>query len=197
MQTHTTTTLLDALKDHSNDAVWREFDARYRPIITAFARKLGLDDIAAAEVAQATLAEFVRCYRDGKYQRGRGRLSSWIIGIAQNIAAGARRAASKRPVRGESACVDLANEATLTTIWEEQRQLVVLTKAMAQLRATSRAEERTIRAFELVALHAVPPDAVAKECGMTVAEVYVAKNRITGRLRRIVEEISAAYREEE
>jgi DNA-directed RNA polymerase specialized sigma24 family protein len=196
VQTHTSTTLLEGLKDHANDEVWRRFDARYRPIVTALARKLGLDDATAAEVAQGTMVEFVKSYREGKYQRGSGRLSSWILGIAQHLISGARRAAVKHPARGESAFVDLPNGAALTAIWQEQQRKSILAEAMTQLRATSRVDERTIRAFELVALRGVPAQAAAEECGMSVAEVYVAKNRMTGRLRRIVEELSGAYQED-
>ena len=51
LQTTTTTVLLEGLLDSGNEAVWREFDARYRPIIVGFARTLGLDPDDAADVA--------------------------------------------------------------------------------------------------------------------------------------------------
>ena len=68
----TSSTLLESLKDAGNDALWRQFDARYRPIVTAVVRRMGLSDEDAAEVAQQTLAEFAQAYRVGKYERGRG-----------------------------------------------------------------------------------------------------------------------------
>ncbi len=58
----TTTTLLEELHDSANDAVWREFDARYRPILVSFAKKFGLDDDDSVEVAQESLAQFVKDY---------------------------------------------------------------------------------------------------------------------------------------
>ena len=84
MHTTTTTQLLEALFGPGEEAVWREFDARYRPIIFAFARELGVAAEDAADVAQQTLTEFLRDYRAGKYDRRRGRLRAWIIGIARH-----------------------------------------------------------------------------------------------------------------
>src|SRR5262249_475580 len=83
-RTTTTTLLLESLKDPGNQSVWREFDGRYRSIIIGFARNLGLNEEDAHEVAQQTLTEFVRDFSNGKYKRDRGRLRSWIIGIAQH-----------------------------------------------------------------------------------------------------------------
>ncbi len=60
-----------------------------------------------------------------------------------------------------------------------------------------RTAEPTLRAFDLFAVRGVPAEEVARECGMTVDEVYTAKNRVTGRLREIVEELTAAWREGE
>lgn len=189
-------TLLEGLKDPANDQVWRRFDARYRPIVTAFARKLGLDEAESADVAQTTMLEFVRCYREGHYRRDSGRLSSWIIGIARNVVSGVRRAAARHPARGESAFVELPSVAALTEIWQEQHRRSILSEALTQLRTESRVDKRTIRAFEMVALQGVPAEIAAKECAMSVAAVYVAKNRMTGRLRRIVDELSDAYGED-
>ena len=60
MLTRTTTALLEGLLEQTNDETWREFDARYRPIIVAFARRVGLGETDAADVAQETLLRFVR-----------------------------------------------------------------------------------------------------------------------------------------
>lgn len=54
-----------------------------------------------------------------------------------------------------------------------------------------------IRAFELVTLRGMAPEQAAVECGMSADEVYVAKTRVTSHLRRIIEELTAAYDEEQ
>ena len=104
MLTRTTTALLDDLADPANEAVWHDFDARYRPVLVGFGRRLGLGAEDAADAAQDALARFVRSYREGRYDRGRGRLSSWIIGIARNcIVDQMRTRAARHEERGISA----------------------------------------------------------------------------------------------
>ena len=193
----TTTVLLESLKDPAQAGVWREFDARYRPLLTAFAARLGLEAGEAEDVAQEALVEFVRAYRAGTYDRSRGRLSSWIISIAQHRISHRRRAVGRAAARrGESALVDLSDPARLTAVWEDEQRRLIILRAMEVLRAGKSAAP-TLRAFDLVAVRGVPVEEAARECGMTVDEVYTAKNRVAKRLREIVGELTAAWREDE
>jgi RNA polymerase sigma factor (sigma-70 family) len=189
----TTTQLLDGLFDPEADDVWQAFDRRYRPIIVGFAHRIGLDDESSAEIAQETLTRFVAAYRDGKYDRERGRLRSWIIGIAKHLIAD--HCARRERARGgdEIHGVDgiLADEARLTQIWETERRASLLAPAMDELRSGTRTSPQSIRAFELVAFGRRSPDDVARELGMTRHDVYVAKHRVTERLREIVSRLEA------
>lgn len=192
--TRTTTQLLDSLRDTANAELWRVFDGRYRPVLVAFGLRRGLDHDEAHEAAQATLAQFAADYAAGRYDRSRGRLRSWIIGIAQNRIADLHRSRARRgPVRGESALVDLAGPDSADRDWENALRATILERALAILRQTSRFDERTIRAFELAAVRQVPAEAVASECGMSVDEVYVAKNRVIRRLREIVAQVTREF----
>jgi RNA polymerase sigma-70 factor (ECF subfamily) len=195
--TRTTTQLLESLKDPSNEGSWRLLDERYRPVLAAFARKLGLSEDDAAEVAQLTLTQFAADYQGGRYDRTRGRLSSWMIGIARNRVADRGRALQKQRLqRGESAFSDLADDRTITEAWETARQRVIFERALDVLRTDSRMGERTIRAFELCAIRNTPAETAAQECGMTVAEVYVAKNRAIKKLREIVTQLTQEFDDE-
>jgi RNA polymerase sigma-70 factor, ECF subfamily len=192
----TTTKLLEALKDPHQDAVWREFDARYRPVLCAIGRNLGLGPADAEDVAQETLVEFVKAYRAGKYDRTRGRLSSWIIAIARNrIAMRWRSKGRARVKRGESAMAELPNRTRMSRVWEAERERVIFARAWDLLRTTGRTADKTLKAFELVAMRGIPADAAAKECGMTIEEVYIAKTRVTKRLREVVDQLTEKYSE--
>lgn len=210
MQTRTTTRLMEDLRDPANAAAWSGFDARYRPVLVAFARKLGFGEDDAMELAQQTLAEFARAYRDGRYQREQGRLSSWLIGIARNVGSGMRRK-RRAGVRDAGAGVvgavvggdtmvgeveaDLPDEQQMTRIWAREREQAILGEAMGILRESTRTDANTIRAFELFALRGVPAEEVAAQCQIAVDSVYVIKNRLTKRLREIVRDLTAAYDE--
>lgn len=188
--------MLHALHDPDAAGVWDEFDARYRPVLIGFARNLGLDDADAADVAQDTLTRFLEQYRDGKYERDRGRLGAWLVGIARYRILDLHRKHGKRALRGESAMVDMDDEMGLTQVWEEERRKTILRQAMDQLRSSGRSDEKTIRAFEMLFIHSMTPQAVAEELEMTVQGVYVAKSRVAERLQVIVKNIENDFDEE-
>lgn len=190
MITTTNTVLLNGLLDPANQSVWREFDERYRPVIEGFARKLGLSADDAADAAQETLAEFVRDYRAGKFDRSRGRLRSWIFGIARHRVLDQQRArARRREWRGESAIADVPGEDDLAETWEAEARTAMLRQAMRELYANPKLDPRTVRAFERVAFDQKTAAEVAGEVGMSVEEVYVAKSRVLQRLQDIMAEL--------
>ena len=194
MITRTTTAMLEDLTDSTNQQAWREFDGRYRPILVAFSRRLGLHDADAADIAQETLARVVKSYRAGRYDRSRGRLHSWIVGIAQNCIYDHQKADSaRREQRGVSAIMDLPGRDQLTELWNQQCEQEILQQALEMLKEETRTDARTIRAFELFALRHQPPDEVARELGLAVNDVYLAKHRCLKRLRAIVVELNVAF----
>lgn len=194
LATRTTTRLLDALRDKSNEPIWGQFDARYRPVLAGLARRLGLRDTDADEVAQQSLVEFMCAYREGRYDRSKGRLSSWLLGIAHHTALKFLRG-QRHPLHAGSddALAALPEEQALRGLWDEERDRAIIARAMAALRDESEVDDRTLLAFELVALRAVPAAEVAQQCGMSVDQVYVAKSRLTKRLRALVAEMTAAF----
>jgi RNA polymerase sigma-70 factor, ECF subfamily len=192
----TTTKLLDALREPANEPAWEAIDARYRPVIAGLARRFGLSESDADEVAQQTLAEFVRAYREGRYDRGKGRLSSWILGIAQHTALALRRNARRHAASDSDRIEAAADPAQMDELWTRERDRAVLARAMGILRDESSVDDRTLLAFELVALRGVPAPEVASQCTMSVEQVYVAKSRLTRRLRDLVEQMTAAFEED-
>lgn len=198
--TRTTTRLLDALHERDNQPAWAQIDSRYRPVIAGMARRIGLSDADADETAQRTLAEFVRVYREGRYERSKGRLSSWILGIAHRTALRVRRDGRRALAADVDQLAEVPDEGTddsaLRNIWTDERDRTILARAFDLLREDDALDPRTIQAFELVAMRGVPAAEAASQCQMSVDQVYVAKTRMTKRLRRLVEELTAAFEED-
>lgn len=189
----TTTALLDGLRDASDHATWQEFDDRFRPIIVGFARHLGLSSADAADVAQETLLRFLQEYRAGRYERSRGRLGAYIVTLTRSrIADHRRRVARRRQWRGDSAFADLPGEDALLEVWDRECRRYVLQRALAELKARSKIQPRTLQAFEWIAYEGREPTWVAEQLGMTVDEVYVAKHRTLERLRSHIDEVTRA-----
>ena len=194
----TTTALLNSLHDDDNEAAWRQFDDRYRPILIGFARRLGLPEADAVDVAQETTVQFIKEYREGKYDRERGRLRSWLLGIARYRVAGVyRKRATSRVSRGESAIVDLPRDQEVEEAWDTERRMTILRAALDQLRNTTKIAEKTIRAFEMVALQQQPTAQAAAELDMSENDVYLAKSRVASKLREIVAALEKVYDEDE
>ncbi len=194
----TTTSLLEGLFDTDNEIAWSRFDARYRPIVLGFARKMGLNEVDASEVAQETIVQFLKEYKEGKYDRERGRLRSWLIGIARFRVAGVYRSKSnKREYRGESAMITLpTDEVACETIWDVERRTVILQQALQELRANSKASDKTIQAFEMLVLNRIPVSTVAENLDMSSQEVYLAKSRTAARLKDIIDRFELIYDED-
>lgn len=192
--TTTSTILLDGLRDSSNAKDWEEFDRRYRPILINVARRMGATDEEAADLAQETMVDFLRSYREGRYERGKGRLRSWLLGIQRRRLSDLRRGKVRRGhERGESALEHEVSEKELLETWVEARRARMLAHAVELLREETRTDDRTVDAFELLALRAMSPQAVAAQLGMTLDDVYAAKSRCLRRIREFVERLESVY----
>lgn len=194
METQTTSELLESLLDGADQEAWRRFDERYRPILVGFAASLGLSETDSADIAQETVSRFLKSYRDGKYDRTKGRLRSWLIGIAKHcigdMNANIRR---RREIHGLSAIQALPDDARLTQIWETQHLQALIRQALAELRRDTRIANRTIDTFEMLALEGHKPAEVARRLNVSLNDVYLAKHRCLKRLRDILDQLRQVY----
>jgi RNA polymerase sigma-70 factor (ECF subfamily) len=192
MQMRTTTALLEGLLDPADAESWGAFDRRFRPVLLGFGVRLGLSAEDAADAAQDTLARFLAAYRAGKYDRTRGRLGSWIIGIARHCILDLRARRAADPRRGLSAVADLPDDSRLTDMWDEECRNDMLRQGLDELRRT-KTEPGTIEAFEMLALGGRPPAEVAARLNISLNEVYLAKHRCLKRLREILGGLRTLY----
>ena len=193
----TTTALLNNLHEADNEAAWREFDDRYRSILIGFSRRLGLPEADAVDVAQETMVQFIKEYREGKYDRERGRLRSWLLGIARFRVAGIyRKRATSRVSRGESAIVDMPRENEFEEAWDTERRMTILRKALDELKNKTKIADKTVRAFEMVALQQRSVVDVAAELEISENDVYLAKSRVASKLKEIVASLESLYDED-
>jgi len=70
--------LLARLKDWSQQTAWREFDQDYAPLFRNVARKAGLTDAEADEVAQETLIAVAKKIGEFKHAGNRGSFRAWV-----------------------------------------------------------------------------------------------------------------------
>ena len=192
----TTTLLLSRLHDSRDVEAWRLFDERFRGVVVSVGLRLGLGEIDAEEAAQETLVQAVRDYQAGGYDRTRGRLSSWIVSIAHHrIADVKRKRRREQGLAGETPGGESHAESDVAEAFEHALERRIFEQAWSHVQAEGGTEEKTLRAFELTAMRGVPAKEAALQCGLSVDQVYVAKNRVARRLRDAAEEIGRVVRD--
>lgn len=180
----------------ASQSSWHAFDARYRPLILAVGRKLGLQDADAEDAAQETLAAFVEAYRQGRYQREKGGLRDWLRGIARNKIRDVyrRRSHQEKLVAdrtGVTSFWDQIEDKHVKPIWEEEWRRAVLRQCLLEVR--HRVSPRTFEAFELFALERQPAAQVAVHLGVSQDVVYQSKSRVLVRIRELLPEMEEVW----
>ncbi len=184
----TTTVLLDRLAD-ADDAAWNDFLGRFREPVVRFAQRMGLPREDAEDVAQDALLGFVDTWRRGRYDRLRGRLSSWLFVLArQRVLDWRRRAARDRERSPPEAATpaplhELPDDGAARHTWDTSWQEVVLESCLDRVRGEFRPQ--TMEAFEAFVLADRPAEDVARDLGMTSNAVFIAKHRVLKRLREM------------
>lgn len=185
MEWITTTTVLHDLRDFSNEAAWGRFVGHFRLPIASFGRSMGLSSLDAEDLAQQTLAEFADAFRRDRYDRDKGRLSSWLFGIAYRQALRLAREARREP----AAPGPPPDEPAATAIWDDQWRIAILSQCLDRARAEF--EPATFEAFELTVHRGLSPSAAARELGISVKAVYNAKHRVLKRVRELRESLES------
>ena len=193
----TSTTLLEGLRNQHDHVTWKRFSDRYQPILAATMYRAGLRDSDAQDAIQETLMAFLEAYRMDKYDRDKGRLRSWLLGIATNKIREIRRRLARRerqpaPDSDGAVLLDVpVNEDSLSAVFDEAWERSVMAECLRQVQL--QVEHKTFEAFRLFALEDWPADRVADHLGMSRDTVYVHKGRVLAKLREIRERIAPEW----
>lgn len=187
MDPTTRVSLLARLHDRADDAAWREFITLYEPIVLATARRRGLQDADAREVAQEVLLSVSKAI--GRFDpTADGRFRGWLGRITRNQTIDFLR---RRQLRGSGSTDVLVRLGTIPQPaaeddfdLEHRRQL---------LRWAAERVRRQIRpvqwdAFWMTAVEGVSTDEAARRLGLDLGAVYVARCRVLARLRKLVQQ---------
>ncbi len=198
MFTVTSETLLAGLKDPANATVWQGYVDRYRPLIVQWLRKTGVTDADSEDVAQEILVAFANAFRNGAYDKAKGRLRAWLFGIAHVTLSNFRRRSRRShavqvidDTDGTGFFAAQADDDRLADLWEAEWRDAVLRQCLAEVRG--RVEPQTFEAFCLFAREGLPATTVAERLGMTQNAVFGAKRRVLALLRELQAELDAIW----
>lgn len=196
VSTITHTALLVGLQAPCNDEVWSDFCARYQPLLISVGRRLGLSEQDAQDAAQDTLLAFAEGYRKGHYDRSKGRLRTWLFGIAVKKIRDVQRRNGRNfvvvePVDKTSILNGLADEHSVSQVWESEWEKRVFQACLENV--CRHMEVSTVQAFELFVLKEWPADKVAAHLGLSRNAVFKAKRRVLSRMRETYKYLQANW----
>jgi RNA polymerase sigma-70 factor (ECF subfamily) len=187
MEWKTTTQILRQLQTPSDEEAWRRFCTHFRPIVIHFSAHLGLSSQDCEDAAQETLISFLKAVQAGHYDREKGRLSSWLFGIARRVVLNKRRAlAGGEGLADTVFWQSVPDDKTVETTWDSQWERAVLGRCMDQARREF--DPKVFEAFRLYGLLEVPAEQVAATLGISKNSVYISKSRVLSRLRELQQE---------
>jgi RNA polymerase sigma-70 factor (ECF subfamily) len=183
--------LLVRLRDAGDGEAWAQFASLYGPLIHGFARKHGLQDADAADLTQEVLRAVAGAAGRLEYDPARGSFRGWLFTVVRNKLRNFL-AARRRHVQGtgDTGVNDLLeqqptpDEADARRQWDEEHERRLFRWAAEQVRAVVRPE--TWLAFWLTAVEGRGGEEVARELGLSVGAVYLAKSRVMARLKEHV-----------
>jgi RNA polymerase sigma factor (sigma-70 family) len=191
---NTRPSLLVRLRDAADQEAWRQFVGLYVPLVYTLARKRGLQDADAANVAQEVFLKVSMAIKQFEYDPGRGSFRGWFLTLVRNELHD-YLAQQRKKLRGSgnSATLALLEELPCPeeeeALWEREYEQRIFAWAVEQVRPHFK--EPTWQAFWQVAVEGKSGVEVAQALGMTVGAVYVAKCRVQARLRAEIQDLES------
>jgi RNA polymerase sigma-70 factor (ECF subfamily) len=184
--------LLVRIRDAEDDEAWGQFVEIYAPLVYGFLRKHGLQDADAGDLTQETLRAVARAAGDLEYDPERGTFRAWLFTIVRNklrnfLASPKRRERGAGDSDVQQRLAEIPNPDDGSEWWDQEYERRIFRWAAEQVR--TEVQPKTWQAFWMTAVEGKPVKAVPKELGLTVASVYLAKSRVTARLKEHVQQL--------
>jgi RNA polymerase sigma factor (sigma-70 family) len=183
--------LLFRLRDWQDQAGWREFFDTYWRLIYNVARKSGLADDEAQDVVQNTFIYLARRMPRFHYDHARGSFKSWLRVVTRSRIQVFWRTqkANQRFIHEPSLCAagdeveaqpDPSVDA-LDEVWQREWEENLMNTALRRVRAKISSQQLLI--FRLSTLGELPLPQVSKKLGVNLAQVYLARHRVSKLLK--------------
>jgi len=187
--------LLARIKDTGDRQAWAEFVDIYAPLIYGYALKQGLQDADAADLTQEVLGAVARSAARLDYDPRRGTFRGYLFRVVRNELCDFGTARKRhKPGTGDTNVRRQLEEQPAPSddevaAWEREYERQLFALACGHVRGDF--QESTWQAFWLTAIQGKSGKEVAGVLGMTTAAVYLAKRRVTERLKEQIEYLRA------
>jgi len=180
--------LIDRVRDPGDAAAWAEFAGLYAPLVHRAARRAGLQEADADDLTQDVLRSVAGAIGGLELRPGAGGFRRWLYTVTRNRLADFYKSARRRDRgAGDTAALEQLAEVPAPADeadWDQEYERRVLGWAADRVRGEFR--DTTWRAFWLTAVDGRPGPEVARELGLSLGAVHVARSRVLCRLKAVV-----------
>jgi RNA polymerase sigma factor (sigma-70 family) len=183
--------LLIRLGDKQDSAAWAQFVEVYAPLVYGFARKHGMQDADAADLTQEVLRAVSGAISRLEYDPNRGTFRSWLFTVVRNKFRNYLSNKTRKQVTsGGSSIQDLLEAQPnrsdpLEEQWSHEYDQRVFSWAVERVKDSF--TSKTWQAFWQVAVDGKNAKDVARDVGISVGAVYIAKSRVLARLKEQIQ----------
>jgi RNA polymerase sigma factor (sigma-70 family) len=187
----TRATLLMQMKDLADAPSWAEFFDVYSGLIVRFAQRSGLTDSEAQDALQETMLAVAKNIQQFRYDPKRCSFKTWLMLLTrQRIIWQIRKrmpipANESREDSGYTAELDRIpdqNSVGVEELWSAEWRTNLMSAALERVK--HRVSPRQFQIFDLHALQNRPVREVARLLGISSSQVYLAKHRVSGFLKK-------------
>lgn len=188
--------LLERLKRWDDQESWREFFNIYWRMLYATALKSGLNESEAQDVVQDTIILVAKKMNGFKYDSAVDSFKGWLLYLTRKrIALEYRKRArgrlqtSPEETDGCASIDEIPDPAggNLEAVWETEWAQTIWAAALTKVK--DQVALKHFQMFDLYVLKEQPAPEVARTLGVSVAQVYLAKHRVSALLKKELDQL--------
>jgi len=183
--------LLLRIRDFRDEDAWNQFIELYAPLIYGYLRKRSIQDADAGDLTQDVLSSVTSAANEFTYDPKRGSFRGWLLTVTRNKML--NFVSRKKPLKGsgdsgvQRAIEEMTAEEDDRTQWDLEYERRLFEWAAEKCR--SEFQDTTWQAFWMTAVENQTAASVASTLKLSVGAVYVAKSRVTARLRQVIDHV--------
>ncbi|MGY8642476.1 MAG: RNA polymerase sigma factor [Verrucomicrobiales bacterium] len=202
--------LIERLSDWEDQRTWDEFYQTYWRLIYSVSARSGLGHDEAFDVVQETILSVAKQWKKGQiYDPNKGSFKTWLMNItrwriadqfrkkqrnpaAQNQAGGTPGGDSEfRQTATIDRLEDVGESEVLERIWDLEWRTNISTVAMEKVKKL--VSPKQFQIFDAYVVKDWEASRVREELGVSMAQVYLAKHRVGGLMKKEIEKLQADF----